>query len=144
MNFQFLKAKCVCPKWGEVSFYLQRFFPFIFFIILIYPSFSWENFSASSVFPLLRVQHVVWECCSKKKIFPSLCARNSKLRTENTDIKKKHTKKTPNQKNKLKMSTEEKWQKYLLVLLISCMTFLLTTSTLAKKVLSKSTICPSF
>lgn len=65
---------------------------------------------------------------------PSLCARNSKLQTENTDIKKEN----------LKMSTEEKWQKYVLLLLISCMILLLSTSTLEKRVLSKSTICLNF
>lgn len=42
-------------------------------------------------------------------ISPSLYARNSKLWTENTDIKKKEI---------ILMSTEEKWQKYVLVLLI--------------------------
>lgn len=43
-------------------------------------------------------------------ISPSLYARNSKLWTENTDVKKK--------KEIILMSTEEKWQKYVLVLLI--------------------------
>lgn len=47
-------------------------------------------------------------------ISPSLFARNSKLWTENTDVKKKKKKK----KEIILMSTEEKWQKYVLVLLI--------------------------
>lgn len=32
MNFQLLKAQCVCPKGGEVSFYLQMCSPFIFLL----------------------------------------------------------------------------------------------------------------
>lgn len=70
----------------------------------------------------------------KKPIIPDACARNRKLQTENTDIKKKI----------LKISTEEKWQKCILCFLVSCMTLLLTTSALEKRVVSKSTISLNF
>lgn len=71
----------------------------------------------------------------KKPIIPDACARNRKLQTENTDIKKKKI---------LKISTEEKWQKCILCFLVSCMTLLLTTSALEKRVVSKSTISLNF
>lgn len=45
-------------------------------------------------------------------ISPCLYARHSKLWTENTDVEKKIKKET------VHMSTEEKWQKYVLVILI--------------------------
>lgn len=42
------------------------------------------------------------------------------------------------------MSTEEKWQKYVLVLLIKLHDSSARYSTLEKRVLSKSTVCPNF
>lgn len=57
-------------------------------------------------------------CCVKmlfksQIISPCLYARHSKLWTENTDVEKKKIK-----KETVHMSTEEKWQKYVLVILI--------------------------
>lgn len=42
------------------------------------------------------------------------------------------------------MSTEEKWQKYVLVLLIKLHDSSARYSTLEKRILSKSTVCPNF
>lgn len=51
---------------------------------------------------------------------------------------------TLKKKKILKISTEEKWQKCILCFLVSCMTLLLTTSALEKRVVSKSTISLNF